>query len=142
LNPYGGAYGNGNVFRITTNGVFKSIYSFTGGTNNGANPRGTLVQGNDGAIYGTTENGGAYGTVFRATLVPAFKTAVVSNNVLALTWSTEPGSTYQLQYKSDLNSGNWTDLGNAVTATGDTLSAIDSVASDPRRFYRVAVVPQ
>jgi uncharacterized repeat protein (TIGR03803 family) len=141
LNPYAGAYGKGNIFRITTNGVFKSIYSFTGGTN-GANPRGTLVQGDDGAFYGTTENGGAYGTVFRASIMPAFQTALLSNNTLALAWSAEPGSSYQLQYKSDLNSGNWIDLGNAMTATGDTLTSTDSVPNDPHRFYRVLVLSQ
>jgi hypothetical protein len=46
-----------------------------------------------------------------------------------------------LQYTSDLSSGNWTDLGNAVTATGSTLTATDSVTNGARRFYRVVLSP-
>jgi uncharacterized repeat protein (TIGR03803 family) len=73
---YGGAYTNrygpGTVFRISTNGVLSSLYSFTGG-NDGANPQAALVQGSDGFFYGTTGYGGntnlnsgdGFGTVFR-----------------------------------------------------------------------------
>jgi uncharacterized repeat protein (TIGR03803 family) len=39
--------------------VFTSLYSFTG-TNDGANPYAGLIQGSDGYLYGTTENGGTY----------------------------------------------------------------------------------
>ncbi|MGA2662936.1 MAG: hypothetical protein ABSH34_36110 [Verrucomicrobiota bacterium] len=60
---------------------------------------------------------------------------------MSLTWTREAGGTYQLQYTSDLSSGNWTDLGNAVTATGSTLTATDSVTNGARRFYRVVLSP-
>jgi hypothetical protein len=40
-----------------------------------------------------------------------------------------------------LKSSNWTNLRNAVTAIGATLSAIDSVTNGPRRFYRVTFLP-
>jgi uncharacterized repeat protein (TIGR03803 family) len=65
-------YGNGTVFRFSTNGVLTNLYSFTG-TNDGQFPQAGLVQGSDGYLYGTTDNGGVYtneygvgyGTVFR-----------------------------------------------------------------------------
>jgi uncharacterized repeat protein (TIGR03803 family) len=62
----GGTNSQGNVFRITTNGALVSLYSFTGG-NDGANPSAKLVQGSDGYLYSTTENGGSneVGTVFK-----------------------------------------------------------------------------
>ena len=63
----GGTNGDcGTVFRISTNGVFTSLYSFTGG-NDGANPEAALVQGSDGYFYGTTGDVGGYdfGTVFK-----------------------------------------------------------------------------
>jgi uncharacterized repeat protein (TIGR03803 family) len=64
---YGGSYGYGNVFRISTNGALTSIYSFSGGIDGMYPPRG-LVQGNDGNFYGTTDQGGTNnndGTAFR-----------------------------------------------------------------------------
>lgn len=63
---YGGSNGYGAVFKLTTNGTFSPLYSFTG-TFDGANPYAGLVQGTDGSFYGTTYNEGSngYGTVFK-----------------------------------------------------------------------------
>jgi len=65
----GGANGDGSVFKLTPNGSETLLYSFAGGTADGANPYGGLLQGSDGTLYGTTVNGGAngYGTVFALT---------------------------------------------------------------------------
>jgi uncharacterized repeat protein (TIGR03803 family) len=70
------------------------------------------VQGSDGNFYGTTSQGGTngLGTVFRLTIVPEFQAVTLTNNMLNLTWSTEAGTTYQLQYNSDLSSANWINL--------------------------------
>ena len=65
----------------------------------------------------------------------------LSDGWLLLTWSTEPGETYQLQFSSDLSSGNWTNLGGALTATGATLGVIDLPRNGPGRYYRVALLP-
>ncbi len=62
---------NGTIFKITTNGVFTSLFLFKG--TNGTWPVGRLVLGNDGNFYGTTVYGGngftgpqsGNGTVFR-----------------------------------------------------------------------------
>jgi uncharacterized repeat protein (TIGR03803 family) len=111
--PYDWNYGGyGTVFRISTNGRLTSLYAFTGG-NDGANPSTGLMEGSDGRFYGATQNGGAggAGTVFRLTIVPEFQAMTLSNGTLSLTWSTEAGGTYQLQYNSDLSSSTWTNLG-------------------------------
>jgi uncharacterized repeat protein (TIGR03803 family) len=136
---YGSGYGT--VFKITTNGALTSLYSFTGG-NDGSMPNG-LVQGSDGNFYGTTSGGGAggAGTVFRLTIVPEFQAVTLTNSTLSLTWTAEAGRRYQLQYNSDLSSSNWTNLTNAVTAAGATLSTTDSVTNAPRRFYRLVLLP-
>ena len=54
---YGGTNGVGTIFRLTTAGVETVLYSFAGGTADGAYPWG-LIQGSDGNFYGTTEGGG------------------------------------------------------------------------------------
>jgi uncharacterized repeat protein (TIGR03803 family) len=78
---FGGTFGNGTVFRMTPTGTLTSLYSFTGG-NDGMNPWGGLVQGNDGNLYGTTEAGGANGsgTVFRLTTNGTLATLVEFNS--------------------------------------------------------------
>jgi hypothetical protein len=54
---------------------------------------------------------------------------------------------YQLQYLTysfDLSSSNWVNFGNAVTATGATLTAVDfnvTILGGPRRYYRVLLLP-
>lgn len=64
----GGSYGVGTVFQMTPAGVLTVLYSFTSG-NDGASPRGALVQGANGNFYGTAEQGGANGdgTIFEIT---------------------------------------------------------------------------
>lgn len=68
---YGGAGGNGTIFKITTGGAYTVLYSFTNGVD-GSQPSGGLVELN-GTFYGTTTQGGApvigspNGTVFSMT---------------------------------------------------------------------------
>ncbi len=70
----GGDSGNGEVFRVTTQGSFTRVASFEG--TNGGHPYAKMIIGKDGAFYGTTIEGGngwlgaagsGYGTVFRVT---------------------------------------------------------------------------
>ncbi len=57
----------GTIFSITPNGIENDLYAFSGGTG-GYNPVGGLLALN-GALYGTTESGGAgFGTIFSLTL--------------------------------------------------------------------------
>jgi uncharacterized repeat protein (TIGR03803 family) len=64
----GGANGDGTVFAITTSGAERLLYSFKGGSGDGANPEAGL-RDVKGTLYGATEEGGAngLGTVFALT---------------------------------------------------------------------------
>ncbi len=55
---YGGAHGNGTVFKITLQGQISTLYSFQGYPVDGASPGG-LVLGSDGNFYGLTTYGGS-----------------------------------------------------------------------------------
>ena len=60
---FGGANGNGTVFKITASGEFTVLHTFSalnanGNNEDGANPLRTVVVGKDGKLYGTTRLGG------------------------------------------------------------------------------------
>jgi uncharacterized repeat protein (TIGR03803 family) len=68
----GGTHGVGTVFKLSeTGGVWseKVVYSFAGGTHDGAQPFAAVIVDPSGRIYGTTPYGGAggYGTVYEIT---------------------------------------------------------------------------
>jgi uncharacterized repeat protein (TIGR03803 family) len=64
----GGANGSGTIFKITLSGALTTLYNFCSqsGCPDGQYPGGGLVQGTDGNLYGTTDDGGANGegTIF------------------------------------------------------------------------------
>jgi len=73
---YNSTNGAGTIFRMNLHGDLTTIYSFCQqvGCTDGYWPLGTLIQGSDGNLYGTTVSGGANsncdgtcGTVFRIT---------------------------------------------------------------------------
>jgi uncharacterized repeat protein (TIGR03803 family) len=80
-------WGYGTLFSINTNGVFTSLYAFTG-AGDGGNPVGGLVQASDGKLYGTTEYGGTsgYGAIF-SLLVSVPLNTRLSGQTMVLTWS-------------------------------------------------------
>lgn len=71
----------GTVYRVTTDGVFKTLHPFAGGAEGGY-PATELVQGQDGNFYGAThysaDDPGAASTVFRVTPAGQFTTLVPS----------------------------------------------------------------
>jgi uncharacterized repeat protein (TIGR03803 family) len=68
----GGTLSNGTVFKlnqVNSNWFFNSLYQFTGG-NDGSKPIGGLTIGPNGALYGTTQLGGAHGDGLVFSLAP------------------------------------------------------------------------
>jgi uncharacterized repeat protein (TIGR03803 family) len=68
---YGGAYGGGSVFKVTSSGGLSTVYDFcsVSGCPDGSEPFAALVLGLDNNFYGTTYQGGAsnWGTIFQLT---------------------------------------------------------------------------
>ena len=64
---YGGVYNMGTVFKLTPGAVETVLYSFDGWSGDGQYPLSGLVMDTKSNLYGTTEQGGAYGdgTVFK-----------------------------------------------------------------------------
>ncbi len=56
-------------------------------------------------------------------------------------WDSETNALYQVQYRSDLTTNLWTDLGEALPGTGTTMCILDAVLGEERRYYRVVETP-
>lgn len=70
VTTYGGATGNGTVFKVTPTGTETVLHSFVNGLGDGFNPSGNLIEATDGNLYGTAPGGGANGdgAIFEITL--------------------------------------------------------------------------
>jgi len=80
---YGGANGDGTIFKITPGGTLTTVYNFD--YPGGEESLGGLVQATNGTFYGTTTGGGAnnYGTIFslNLSLGPLVETLPTSGKV-------------------------------------------------------------
>jgi uncharacterized repeat protein (TIGR03803 family) len=57
---FGGASGNGTVFKLSATGTFTTVYSFTGGAD-GARPQSGVIVDSKGDIFGSASGGGTNG---------------------------------------------------------------------------------
>ncbi len=92
----GGTHGVGTVFKLShvdSSWVFSPLYEFTGGSDGGT-PGGGVVIGPNGALYGTTEEGGEnnYGTAFELRPTPTFCRAILCywNETVLYTFAGNP----------------------------------------------------
>ena len=91
-----------------------------------------------GANYSISFNTGKFTITAPAPTILSLTGASTANALI--TWSSVSNGTYRAQFKSDLNTTNWTDLAGDVTASGNTASKTDT-GTGTNRFYRVQVVP-
>jgi hypothetical protein len=58
------------------------------------------------------------------------------HTAVEIRWNSQPGRVYQVEWTDAIESNSWHDLDEAVTATGETMRAFDSIHMT-NRFYRV-----
>jgi hypothetical protein len=73
-----------------------------------------------------------------ATAPTPMLTATVSGGNVHISFPTQTGYTYQLQYKTNLTDASWTPLGGGLAGNGSVQTINDSAAGNSR-FYRVEV---
>jgi hypothetical protein len=79
--------------------------------------------------------------IVRAIEKPRLSIALV-NGLPVLAWNSSPGSEFQVQYRNDLVTGSWLDLGGPITASGSTCQYQDGLAvSAAVRYYRAILLP-
>jgi hypothetical protein len=70
----------------------------------------------------------------------AFPRLTIQVSEVKLCWYAESSKGYQLQFRSELTTNLWADLGDPVPGNGSTNCVTDAVVG-PRRFYRVVALP-
>jgi len=63
------------------------------------------------------------------------------NGNVMLTWDAEPGKTYRVLYKTDLNQQTWTPIVD-IAATTSSLSVVDNTTGDAQRYYLIQMLTQ
>jgi hypothetical protein len=74
-------------------------------------------------------------------LAVASFTRTGDNSLIALQFKATPGTTYTLQYSSDLTTGSWADVG-SVTSDGTSASFTETDATrlgQAKGYYRVKI---
>jgi hypothetical protein len=65
----------------------------------------------------------------------------VTKGLVTLSWNTEVGRIYQVEYQDRLGASVWIPLGMPVTAIGVTAILNNPISSSTKRFYRVVLLP-
>ncbi|PYJ79472.1 MAG: hypothetical protein DME22_25425 [Verrucomicrobia bacterium] len=63
------------------------------------------------------------------------------NGNVMLTWDAEPGKTYRVLYKTDLNQQTWSPIVD-IAATASSLSVVDNTTGDAQRYYLIQMLTQ
>ena len=126
----GGTSDNGLIFRTATNGAKTNLYSFQWGPDGGA-PYAPLMQGTDGALYGTTTYGGTFGNgvIYR----------LATNGQFTSLWSFTGGAEGGSTQAGLVQAGTWfygtTPLNNGTIfrfTMAPVLSWAEATGADPR----------
>jgi hypothetical protein len=72
---------------------------------------------------------------------PSLQSLAKASTTMQFSLNTMAGLVYQVQYVTNLSQTNWINLGQPFTATSSPTTFTDAGATDPQRFYRVALSP-
>jgi len=95
-----------------------------------------------GVLASSPSSGTFSGNIDSITVVPGPPPLLtIGVSQVRVCWDSESDAQYQVQYRSDLTTNLWTDLGAALPGTGTTICILDAVLGQERRFYRVIETP-
>ena len=69
---------------------------------------------------------------------PVTLNATLTGGNMVLSFDTETGFSYQVQYKQQLENGSWSNLGSSISGNG-TVQTVSDPATAGKRFYRLQV---
>jgi autotransporter-associated beta strand protein len=130
------------TFSVPSTGGWQ-IYTWVPLKDIGGNPVQITNDGSVKTLRVTTDNGN-YNANFYI-LVPTYTpptgvtlTAVNHNGNIGISFSTQPGYAYQVEYKTNLTDAAWTPLGNVIPGDG-TIQSVNDGTGGGSRFYRVRI---
>jgi len=139
----GGSTSGGNVFRLNPDGTgYAEIATFPSAGWYGPVPSLGVIQGSDGAWYGTTYNlGSGTGTVFRLALAaPRFSGIhVLPDHGVQLSLAGTSGCTYRIDVSTDLL--NWSPFTTLSNLAGITQFSDLGAGAFAQRYYRAVWIP-
>jgi len=150
----GGIYGNGSIYRVTTNGYdFSICYSFQNTGPGGSSPESGLVAVSETELLGTTPTGGTdgalvgNGSIFLLKVpppinAPVFTSSAVTNGLLILSWMMRPGKFQQLQCNTNLGGSDWIGIGATVPATNTNQQATQPLSALGNKLFRILQTDQ
>jgi len=136
----GGASDEGTLFTLNKNGSdYAQLVSFGGAP--GQNPRGGLTLGQDGALYGTTDQGGVmgFGTVFRyGTALEEISSLQFIDGYIDLACVGTPGTNYFIERTAQLGpSTSWSILSSTNAPASGQFDVLDQNPPATAAFYRM-----
>ena len=104
-----------------------------------------LFPGTNSVTILATDNGvppGIDSKTFQVVVVvrPRLQSIEVADTNVVMKWTAVPGLQYGVQFKTNLNFTNWSELPGGVTATNATATRVD-VRQPVQRFYQIRVLP-
>ena len=72
---------------------------------------------------------------------PVIQTVQSTGSTFTFTWSSTTGQLYQIQTETNLAPSDWTNIGNAFTATNSIMTTSEPVGTNAQQFYRVIFLP-
>jgi len=76
----------------------------------------------------------------KSVALPTASPELQASTAIEMTWSSEAGRVYQVQWTASMENPEWKNLGSALRGTGGVLSIADSTREHPRAFYRLQIV--
>ncbi len=77
----------------------------------------------------------------QAVPTPVFQTVTLNGGTVSFAWDALPGLAYQLQFATNLDAANWANVGAAIIAATNVVTAADTNPPDAQRLYRFVVSP-
>jgi len=137
----GGSEDVGTLFALNLDGSgYRVLRHFRQGGGDGQHLWAGLVETEDGALFGSTGQGGDlnWGTLFRLEVAPVLYNPVWTSNVFSFQFNARSNVVYQPQFKTSLADSNWTALP-SIAGQRAAVTVTDTNRPAAPRFYRVVI---